>query len=111
MIIETRFLFFASGITINQNLILVKPGYLTNEPLIAHERCHQEQMKRIGTVTFWLKYIFSKRFRLETEIEAYCVSIEKGANLESCAWNISNDYMLDIDFNTAKWMLFNKATT
>ncbi len=111
MIIETKLLFFADGLTVNQNLILVKPGHVFDMALLAHEECHQKQMKRIGTFTFWFKYIFSKKFRLESEIEAYCVSIKKGANLESCAWNISNNYMLDLDFRTAKLMLFNKVKT
>jgi len=96
MIYATRLLFFADASTVNQKLILIQPRHINNAPLIAHERKHQEQMRRVGTVTFYIKYLFSKTFRQAAEVEAYKVQIEHGASAITCAMHLSRSYRLGI---------------
>lgn len=50
MIINTRLLWFAAGFTVSQRLIVIHPNYRDDKPLLAHERCHQAQMARVGTL-------------------------------------------------------------
>ena len=44
-----------------------------NAALIAHERCHQDQQRRDGVLTFWVRYVFNKDWRYKYELEAYKV--------------------------------------
>ena len=101
MILHTRLLWFAAGLTISQRLILLHPSHAHDKPLLAHERTHQAQMARVGTLRFWWRYLFDKAFRQASEVEAYKVQISYGAKHSSCAQHLSTGYWLNLDYNTA----------
>lgn len=54
-------------------LMLVSSKHKDNAALIAHERCHQEQQRRDGTLRFWWRYLTNKQARFDYELEAYRV--------------------------------------
>lgn len=62
------------------NIIVINKDYWNKKPLIAHERCHQDQQRRDGWITFYFRYFTSKEWRFKYELEAYrvWVSIEPG---------------------------------
>lgn len=104
MIYPTRLLFWADAFTVNTNLILIRPEFINNKALIAHEMTHQRQMLHIGVWKFWLKYLTSKDFRLAVEVEAYKVQIKAGASIERAAENLTK-YWLDITNTEAENLL------
>lgn len=101
----TRLLWFAAGFAVNQSIVLIHPRYRTDIALLAHERCHQAQMKRVGTRTWWYRYLTSKAFRQQAEVEAYQVQISHGAKRSSCAMNLATMYRLDLDYGAAYSLL------
>lgn len=105
MVIYTRLLWFAAGFAPTQSLILIHPKYRHDLPLLAHERAHQAQQKRTGTLVFWYRYLTDKGFRLSVEAEAYKVQISLGARPAACAKNIATKYRLDITPDEALQLL------
>ena len=101
MILHTSLLWFAAGFTVSQRLILLHPAHANDTALLAHERVHQEQMSRVGTLTFWWRYLTDKAFRQASEVEAYKVQIRHGAKHSSCARHLATHYWLNLDYNTA----------
>ena len=108
MIITTRLLFFAAGLTVSQRLIVIHPKHRDDKPLLAHERCHQQQMARVGTLRFWWRYLTSKAFRQASEVEAYKVQIAHGASPAACARHLANLYRLGLSENAAAALLSDK---
>lgn len=96
MIFATRLLFWTDAFTVNQDLILIHPRSKGDTPLIAHEQVHQRQMSKVGTATFWWRYLFSRAFRQAREIEAYKVQIARGASAITCARHLATNYRLGI---------------
>jgi len=105
MIFHTRLLFFAAGLTVSQRLILLHPAHANDAALLAHERCHQAQMARVGTLRWWWRYLFDKAFRQQAEVEAYQVQISHGAKHSTCAMHLAENYWLHIDYATAYALL------
>lgn len=105
MPLYTCLLWFAAGFAVNQRLILIHPKYRDDIALLAHERCHQAQMKRVGTSAFWWRYLTDKAFRQQSEVEAYRVQISHGAKQASCAMNLATMYRLDLDYGAAYLLL------
>ena len=105
MTLTTRLLFFAAGFTVNQRLIVIHPDHRDDKPLLAHESTHQAQMARVGTLTFWWRYLTSKAFRQASEVEAYKVQIAHGAKRHACARYLTENYRLGIDYATAYALL------
>lgn len=105
MIVFTRLLFFAAGFTVSQRLILIHPKYRDDKPLLAHERTHQQQMARVGTLRFWWRYLTSKAFRQASEVEAYQVQISHGAKRSNCAMHLATRYRLRLDYGQAFLLL------
>jgi hypothetical protein len=105
MILHTRLLCFAAGFTVSQRLILLHQAYANDTALLAHERTHQAQMARVGTLTFWYRYLTSKAFRQASEVEAYKVQIAHGAKRHDCARYLAENYWLRIDYATAYALL------
>jgi len=101
----TRLLWFAAGLTVSQRLIVLHPTHANDTALLAHERCHQAQMARVGTLTFWWRYLTDKAFRQASEVEAYQVQIAHGAKRSSCACYLAENYWLHIDYSTAYALL------
>lgn len=105
MIINSCLLWFAAGLTVSQRLIVIHPKYKNDKPLLAHERCHQAQMVRLGTLRWWWRYLTDKSFRQASEVEAYQVQISHGAKRSACALNLATMYQLDLDYGTAYQLL------
>lgn len=108
MIIRTPFLFGnVWAITINSNLIIAIGEKIdTVEWLLPHEQVHQKQMREIGAVTFWFKYLTSKSFRLAVEVEAYHDSYKRvPGQLYSFASMLSNSYSLSLNLSDAMVMI------
>ena len=105
MIVHTRLLFFAAGLTVSQSLIVIHPKYRDDEPLLAHARTHQAQMARVGTLVFWWRYLTSKASRQASEVEAYMVQIAHGGKHSSCALNLATMYRLNLDYGMAYELL------
>lgn len=101
MIYPTRLLFWADAFTASPSLILIKPKHANNHALIAHERVHQMQMIANGTFKFWRKYLFSKAFRQQVEVEAYRTQIAYGASALGCAVHLCSDYQLGLTLDEA----------
>jgi len=96
VILHTRLLFWANGFTVSPSLILINwtgPGL---DALIAHEQCHQEQMRRDGLLTFWWRYLTSRAHRLDYEACAYNVQISMGYPVEWAAEKLVAKYFLNI---------------
>jgi hypothetical protein len=96
VILHTHLLWFAAGLTVSQRLIVIHPKYRDDAPLLAHERTHQVQMKQVGTLTFWWRYLTDKAFRQLSEVEAYIVQISHGASTMSCANHLASRYWLGL---------------
>lgn len=105
MVIYSRLLFFAAGLTVSQRLIVIHPDHRDDKPLLAHERTHQQQMKRVGTLTFWWRYLSDKAFRQASEVEAYQVQISHGAKRAICAMHLATGYWLNLDYGQAYQLL------
>ena len=101
MILHTRLLWFAAGLTVSQRLIVIHPKYRDDKPLLAHERCHQQQMERVGTFAFWWRYLTDKAFRQASELAAYRVQIAHGASPDACARHLATMYRLNLDYDQA----------
>ena len=67
-----------------------------NRALIEHERVHVKQFRQ-HRFTFWLRYLFSRKWRLRYEAEAYRASIEHGMPLSQAAMLLADRYMLHTD--------------
>lgn len=62
-------------------------------------------MERVGTLTFWWRYLTDKAFRQASEVEAYQVQISHGAKRNACAMNLATMYRLDLDYGVAYQLL------
>lgn len=71
--IPSFLLFGWDGAAWGPNIIVINKDYWNKKPLIAHERCHQDQQRKDGWLTFYFRYFTSKEWRLKYELEAYRV--------------------------------------
>lgn len=111
----------AGAITMFGNIYIKKSYYdglddTQKEGLIIHENVHLEQQKTYGK-KWYIKYTFSKAFRLTEELEAYSVEIKflisKGVNKERLvdqysAYLASDTYGHIINFVDARVKLLEK---
>src|SRR5574343_1676568 len=96
-VIYTRLLFFAGGFCLTPSLIFIRPEHDQDAGLHMHEVKHAEQMRRIGTLRFWWRYLTDWRFRFAAEVEAYRVSlIYAPQSVERFATAIAAKYLLPI---------------
>lgn len=65
------FLFGFNGGAINTRLIVIASDAFNAEALIAHERIHQDQMRKEGVLRFWWKYATDIKWRVNYELDAY----------------------------------------
>ncbi len=105
MIIYTRLLWFAAGFAPLPNVILIHPKYRNDLPLHVHEKVHQEQMRRVGLIAFWWRYLTDKDFRQACEVEGYKVQVARGADLNACARNLATKYRLNLTIEQALKLL------
>lgn len=101
-IIHTRLLTWSRGMALTPSLILIREDARGDEALLAHEREHCEQMRRLGTVWFWLRYITSAAFRQRVEVDAYRVSYSHAPErIAAYATALSTRYRLRLTFEQA----------
>lgn len=85
------------GAAWGQNVIVIDKYAWSKPALIAHERCHQRQMARDGTATFYWRYLTSTEARQQYEIEAYRVWVQVEPNdLWRCVMALTGSYGLGI---------------
>ncbi|MBL0420864.1 hypothetical protein JI739_10955 [Ramlibacter sp. AW1] len=105
MIVHSRMLVWACGMTVTPRLIIIHPRFRGHPGLLAHEKVHAEQMRRDGLLRFWWRYASSRRHRLAYEVEAYRVSMAHGCTLASAARTLATGYWLGIDEQQARHAL------
>lgn len=71
-----------------------------SQALIEHEKIHLRQAQKYYIFLFYVLYLFSRKWRLKFEVEAYKQQIRYGASLEHCARSLLK-YKLKIDYNQA----------
>ena len=109
-IIATRLLVWAEAMTITPELILMRPGRMGDEALLAHEMTHCRQMRRVGTVVWWWRYVTDRKFRLTSELEAYRVQIAMAPwALDAICTLLATRYFLGITPQQAKALLLQPA--
>jgi len=89
--------------------IFIRPKYINDIGLLEHEKIHVKQWLR----TFGAHspmYLFSKSYRLKSEVEAYKVQAAcyKENKLDLFAGYIANDYNLDVTKEEARKLLESK---
>lgn len=109
-VVQTRLLFWAEAMAVNPGLILIRPERAGDHALLAHERTHCEQQRRIGTFRFWWCYLTDPGFRLHSELEAYRVqlALRPGA-LDGIAKQLATSYYLEITTEQVKALLLEPA--
>jgi len=103
----TSFLFFGfSGGAITPGLIIVSRDHGNLPALIAHERCHQQQMLRDGYWTWLWRYVFDLGWRQMYEVQAYRIWVQHSPDdLARCARALVNEYGLGVSIDEAIWLL------
>jgi hypothetical protein len=79
----------ADGVTIGTT-VYVRPGFLDQPTLLAHELVHVRQYTELGFIRFLATYIaeyVQNRVRLRSHRSAYlAISLEKQARIETREW-------------------------
>lgn len=100
--IPSMLLFGWDGAAWGPNIIVINKDYWNKKPLIAHERCHQDQQRRDGWITFYLRYFTSKEWRYKYELEAYRVWVQVEPNDLNRIINVMmNGYGFNLSYNDA----------
>ena len=96
-----------NAITLTPNLIIAFGDAIYSSIwLHEHEKVHQQQMREMGTLTFWFKYLTSKKSRLSLEVDAYYDSYQRVPNmLYVFATALSKHYMLNISVEECAEMI------
>ena len=104
--LPSQLMFGWSGAAWGQSCIVIDRSTWSKAALIAHERCHQAQMARDGTLRFYWRYLTSKEARQQYEIEAYRAWVQvKPDDLYRCARALIGSYGLDITYQEATELL------
>ena len=94
------------GLALSPSLILIDPSRRDDAVHLAHEREHCDQMRRVGTVRFWWRYLTDATFRQAAEVGAYRVSYAHAPErLASFATALSTRYRLRLSFDTAAQLI------
>lgn len=106
MIVYSNFLMpkWADGRTLGP-IIQIRPSKKDDKDLLVHEKVHQQQWRR-NPVLFYFRYLFSKKWRLRYELEAYREQLKLSPqDLDEFAYLLSTKYNLDITKQRAKDLL------
>lgn len=95
MIIATNFVPAGFDAITLWPVILVRPSQRGNIPLIEHELVHYREQAWIAPV-WWLRYLLSRKFRLNAEVRAYKKQIELGGITQAQAALMLTQYRLGI---------------
>lgn len=92
-------------------VVVVRRDFLDDRPTIIHELTHCRQFWRGLTLLHLLRYYVSRRYRLESELEAFraeidaCRGAEKGRRLLESSRALATSYGLDLDVATCHALL------
>jgi len=90
-----------AGYTIGP-VILIRPSYRDDGPLLVHEKVHVKQFWRNPLAPFLMNF---KKYRQRYEVEAYKAQIEAGADLVKCSVLLAENYKLNITYQKAIQLL------
>lgn len=102
---------WADAFTLAPSITLMRPRWRGDEPLLAHERTHAEQMRRDGWLVFWWRYLTSAAARQAYEVEAYRAQLAavpepaREARREQFAGFLARDYRLRLGLEQARELL------
>lgn len=104
------FWFGAIGVTLNP-FVFIRKDRKGDSVLLAHESIHYTQQRKVGLLKFLFRYITSKEYRYQYELEAYVYEtriiltnkkVDKGAVISRQALRLaSKTYGRMIDYKTA----------
>lgn len=95
--LPSMLMFGWGGAAWGQTCIVIDRSAGSKAALIAHEKCHQAQMARDGTLRFYWRYFTSTEARQDYEIEAYRVWVQvEPADMWRCVRALTGSYGLDI---------------
>jgi hypothetical protein len=114
--------FGAEAIALTSRLVLIVPEREHDAALIAHETEHCAQIaEQGGWAIFWPRYLLSRSFRLECEIDAYQVQLEHQVKTHGPQWReeylarysrrLAESYRLGITSEQARALLSHSSTT
>lgn len=103
MIIYTSLL--KRGITVTPSLILIPQWARWSAPYLAHEQCHADQMRRVGVLWYWWRYLTHQPFRVECEVQAYKAQVAAGGDLISAAYALAGLYRVGMPVDDAYKLL------
>lgn len=87
-------------------IILIRPKYRTDIGLFEHEKTHVRQWYRGWGIGYWLAYHFSKKRRLQYEVEGYRVQLKYNPDrVQTFALYLSTKYNLGISVEDAMELL------
>lgn len=84
--------------------IFIRPKYKDDIGLLEHEKVHVRQWYRTFGLHSFL-YLFSEKYRLKSEVEAYRKQLEYSDDIDLFAKYISEDYNINISIDEAKKLL------
>ena len=88
---------FADGFTLMPGVVFIKARWAWDKALHAHEAVHERQMREIGVLTFWWRYLTSKSAWAAFEVEAYrAQALVNNIKPENYAVTLANGYRLGI---------------
>lgn len=86
-------------------IILIRPQYRGDVGLLAHERVHVRQW-RDSWGMFWPRYLLSRRWRCDYEVEAYREQLKHSPEcLELFAGYLARNYRLGLSVDVARSLL------
>lgn len=104
--LPSMLMFGWGGAAWGQTCIVIDRSAWSKSALIAHERCHQQQMARDGTLRFYWRYFTNTEARQDYEIEAYRVWVQVEPNdMWRCVRALTGSYGLDITDQDAMELL------
>lgn len=91
------------GVALHPSLIVVREE---DPALLAHEHVHCQQMRKVGTLKFWIAYLLSRKFRMAAEVEAYRVQLMlQPWRLDAFSRSLASVYLLGITEEEARTAL------
>jgi len=106
MVFYTNFLVPSNSAAITIGfVILIRPEYINDIGLLKHEKVHVRQWKESFGM-FWPRYLLSKRWRRDYEVEAYKEQLKYSPNnIETFSKYLSCNYRLGISKDIARSLL------
>jgi hypothetical protein len=86
-------------------IILIRPQHRGDSGLIAHERVHVRQWRESWGL-FWPRYLLSRRWRRDYEVEAYREQLKHSPDsLDLFAGYLARNYRLGLCVDVARSLL------